>query len=279
MTPNEKINTFCEYTFTAENVKIHIVSGYESLHYISEQIIDSDVFHSHRWYEIFLLEEGDMRWCFQEESILLHAGELLIVRPGTLHYPDDVNISGKPTRINFFFDILDHSDSAPWLQLLSFEKYVIIPFDQECRTLISFFFQAMNHKQGLLAGSYLFAFLTRLSYLQLPCKKDPADSDSDAGRIYRIDRILYQYYKEPISMSDIAKELHLSERQLSRIIEKHYGCSYRKQIVKLRMQEAAVLLTKGISVSDVAYRVGYASVRAFQSAFIKYYGVSPVSLD
>jgi len=277
MAIKEMCDTFCEYTFTAENVKLYIVSGYNSLPYPSKQTMDKDVFHSHQWYELFFLEEGYMHCCFQEETCLLHAGELFVIRPGTLHYTDIADSVGKIMGVNFFFEILDHSDPVPWLQLFSFEKYAVLPFDQECRTLASFFFRAMNNKQGLLAGSYLFSFLTRLACLQLPGRKDSADSDSDVGRIYKIDQILQQYYKESISLSDIAKELHLSERQLSRVIEKHYGCTYREQIVNLRMQEAAVLLAKGTSVGDTAYRVGYESVRAFQNAFVKYYGTTPGS--
>ena len=136
MTIKEMSTTFCEYTFTAEHVKLYIVSGYNSLHCPSRQTTDNDIFHSHQ-----------------------------------------------------------QSDPVPWLQLFSFEKYAVLPFDQECRTLASFFLQAMNNKQGLLAGSYLFAFLTRLAYLQLPDRKDSADSDSDVGRIYKIDQIMQRYYK------------------------------------------------------------------------------------
>ena len=278
MTLKNVRDSFCEYVFTAENVKLYIVEGYNSSHCLYGKVTDEDILHAHQWYELFFLEEGEMHCCFSDETCLLHAGELFMVKPGTLHYTDIAHSGGKITGVNFFFEILESSDSVPWLQLFSFEKYAILPFDQECRTLVSFFFRAIYNKQALLAGSYLFAFLTRLAYLQLPEKKDSADSDSDVGRIYKIDQIIQQHYKEALSLSDIAKELHLSERQLSRIIEKYYGCSYRDLIVNLRMQEAAVLLAKGVGVKDTAYRVGYESVRAFQNAFVKYYGKTPGSL-
>ncbi len=268
-------DSFCEYTFTAENVKLYIMEGYNYAFFPTEQKGDSSILHSHQWYELFFLEEGSMHCYFQEEVCALQAGDLFIIKPGTLHCTDIGQTQGKIGGANFFFEIINHMEPVPWLPLFSFEKYAILPFDQECRMLASFFSGALKKKQGMLAGSYLFSFLTRIACLQLPDKKVYSDTDSDMGRLYKIDQILQQCYKKPPYLSEIAEELHLSERQLARIIEKHYGCSYREQIVRLRMQEAVGLLNQGLSVKDVAYTVGYESVRAFQSAFVKQYGTSP----
>lgn len=73
---------------------------------------------------------------------------------------------------------------------------------------------------------------------------------------------------------DIAETLGISEVYLRLIFKNEYGTSPGQDMLKVRMSEAWDLLADGISVSEVAGRVGYCDIFRFSKAFKKYYGYS-----
>ena len=83
-------------------------------------------------------------------------------------------------------------------------------------------------------------------------------------------------YSYPIKMTDIAKEMHLSEKHMCRLFVKRYGISPQKFLAKTRMEAAKeLLLGKQLSVKEVAYIVGYASLPTFSKKYSEYFGISP----
>ena len=102
-------------------------------------------------------------------------------------------------------------------------------------------------------------------------------SDSEVGRIYKIEQALYSYYSKELPLSYLAEQLHLSERQLSRVFKKQYGIGYREKNRELRMRSAARLLLRGESIAAAAREVGYRSESAFYAAFKSFFGISPAA--
>ena len=100
--------------------------------------------------------------------------------------------------------------------------------------------------------------------------------DTESNRIYRIENICHSFFTEKsISLSLLAEELHLSERQVERLFKRQYGCNFHMYITHLRMQEALAMLKDGVAASVVAESVGYSSVSAFYRAFRLSFGCSP----
>lgn len=76
-------------------------------------------------------------------------------------------------------------------------------------------------------------------------------------------------------LAALAREVGLSERSLFRNFQKETGLSpgqWRRQMQVLRSLE---LLTKGRSVTETSFEVGYDSVSAFIRAFRQTLGVTP----
>ncbi len=68
---------------------------------------------------------------------------------------------------------------------------------------------------------------------------------------------------------NLAKRLHVSTRQLNRIIHKYYGCTFREKLLDIRLENATtLLLSTEKSVAEIAQLTGYQSSAAF-CAFIK----------
>jgi AraC-like DNA-binding protein len=77
------------------------------------------------------------------------------------------------------------------------------------------------------------------------------------------------------SMAQIARELNVTTRTLHRHLAAE-GVSFRTLIDEVRETLATELLTgTGLSVEQVARRLGYAEPASFTHAFIRWHGVAP----
>jgi AraC-like DNA-binding protein len=89
-------------------------------------------------------------------------------------------------------------------------------------------------------------------------------------------RYLRDNYNRTLSLKDIAAQVHLSERHISRLFKKTTGSSIKQYATQLKMDVAKqLLLDASRSVSDVAYEVGFQDVRHFSTTFRYTTGISP----
>lgn len=78
-------------------------------------------------------------------------------------------------------------------------------------------------------------------------------------------------YSEDLHLSDLAKELSLSERQAERLVIKYTQKSFREELAAIRMHAANHLLrTTSMPLTEVARLVGYRSYPGFWKAMKKY---------
>lgn len=89
--------------------------------------------------------------------------------------------------------------------------------------------------------------------------------------------IINKNLAEPnLSVEMLAQEVGLSRVHLHRKLKELTSLSTRDFIRNIRMQQAAQLLKeKKLSISEVAYAVGYNNLSHFSSSFKEMYGVSP----
>jgi AraC-like DNA-binding protein len=78
------------------------------------------------------------------------------------------------------------------------------------------------------------------------------------------------------SADDLAAKLHLSRRQLNRILKATYGMGFREKLLRNRMDQAKWLLRHtDKTVSAIAVEVGYSHDSAFREAFRREFGLTP----
>ena len=87
---------------------------------------------------------------------------------------------------------------------------------------------------------------------------------------------IHTNYSEKISLNDIARVCSLSPFQFSRAFKREQGMTPWQFIVQYRISKAMELLrTPGISVTEVAFAVGFNDLSYFARRFRQYAGVSP----
>ncbi len=88
--------------------------------------------------------------------------------------------------------------------------------------------------------------------------------------------IVESEYGRDLSLDDIAHRVASSRRQLQRAYAEIGKTTFREHLTAVRMQRAAELLhERGLTVRDVARRVGYRQPAQFAKAFRRHHGVAP----
>ncbi len=99
----------------------------------------------------------------------------------------------------------------------------------------------------------------------------------------RVDERIWQLWAEvesrlsdPWSSRDLAKLIHLSEKQLERLCRQELGRTPRQQLIWLRMRRAAELLcSTDMKVETIAHQVGYQNPFVFSTTFKNCMGWPP----
>jgi AraC-like DNA-binding protein len=84
-------------------------------------------------------------------------------------------------------------------------------------------------------------------------------------------------YMQDLQVEEIAKNLNLDSRYLSRIFKEKTGISIKEYMIEVRMEEACQRLKAGASVSSTALFCGYTDAFNFSKMFKRKYGCSPRS--
>ena len=83
-------------------------------------------------------------------------------------------------------------------------------------------------------------------------------------------------YSADLSLDDIARRVASSRRQLQRAYSEIGNTTFREHLTRVRMESAAMMLSdRGLTVREVARRVGYRQPAQFAKAFRRHIGVAP----
>jgi AraC family transcriptional regulator of adaptative response / methylphosphotriester-DNA alkyltransferase methyltransferase len=90
--------------------------------------------------------------------------------------------------------------------------------------------------------------------------------------------IVEREYPSDLSLDDIARRVASSRRQLQRAYAEIGSTTFRDHLTAVRMDRAAEMLaSRGLTVREVAHRVGYRQPAQFAKAFRRHHGVAPSS--
>jgi AraC-like DNA-binding protein len=88
--------------------------------------------------------------------------------------------------------------------------------------------------------------------------------------------IVDQEYGSDLSLDEIARRVASSRRQLQRAYAEIGHTTFREHLTRVRMDKASELLAgRGMTVREVAHRVGYRQPAQFAKAFRRQHGVAP----
>ena len=96
--------------------------------------------------------------------------------------------------------------------------------------------------------------------------------------VYKAQQLIANNLKSSYTLKDVAYDLNLSERQISRLFKSHTGQTIQQYRDKVRLEHGENLLRNTeLSVKEVAVKCGFESPRQFSRIWKAKYGMSPVA--
>jgi AraC-like DNA-binding protein len=98
----------------------------------------------------------------------------------------------------------------------------------------------------------------------------------DLARLRRVRDRIDREYVQPLNVQALADGVHMSAGHLSRQFKLAFGESPYSYLMTRRIERAMALLRRGdLSVTEVCFTVGCASLGTFSTRFTELVGVSP----
>jgi two-component system response regulator YesN len=111
----------------------------------------------------------------------------------------------------------------------------------------------------------------------------PRETTRHRAQLRDAKALIRRNYRDPdLSLAGSAAELRISSRQLQRLFRQQGEESFRSYLLRVRMERAAVLLSRErnpLPVRLVAKRVGYRQPSGLRQAFVRFHGYNPSAIQ
>lgn len=234
--------------------------------------------HKHSNHEIFFVTKGKLTVATEKDAISCE-NSMVIIPPLFEHYTVGSEFEGYT--LNFIME------KKPTVGSDIYEKIseafacgpTVLPLTQDEIFYIDHIALCLGDKlpENTLFHFVYLLFSEMLSRIAPPQHERSAVSKKQAKYINVIETYVTYHYFENIGLEEVAKEVGLCKKQISRIVQKEYGCSFPELVTRHRMSAACMLLKHTpLHIYEVAENVGYRNhENYFCALFKKNYGVTP----
>ena len=99
---------------------------------------------------------------------------------------------------------------------------------------------------------------------------------NDGRRIHKVLKYIQEHYREPVSVSQAAAMLHLSDSAFCKYFKRSMGKTFTDYVNDIRITQAvSLLIDSDHSVADVATSCGFDNISYFNRVFLRKKGIQP----
>ncbi len=208
--------------------------------------------HKHNYAEIHILGEGKAEFLIDNQPLTVNGPAILTIPAPLMHcctYQDE----------NLLHTAFQTDCKAEELQTYPVEIGIVKAFFEEIR-------------QCQITGNYSTVAL----YIPLFCNryyKEHLTVREIKDYNFLISEFFILHYDKDVYLSDLAAQLHISERHAERLVLQYTGHSFREELVAVRVRIAKQLMqAEDASLEQIAKYVGYRSYSGFWKAMKRYDG-------
>jgi len=259
---------------------------------INDNVSHSIVTHWHEEIEIIVIEKGMAEFRVDLDSYILKEGDILIIKPFSLHsiYPVDnmhcnwnvmvfdLGMLNSSTTdgclIKYFAPIFNNEHQLPILinnDLNGFnEIYSTINKVLNC-------FNSQNTAFELKLKSLLFYLFSLLYENDLVLKKKTSSlTNESTEKIKTTLNYIHENYMHELPISDISNTCNFSQYYFMKFFKKHLGITCNEYVNVYRLAMASKLLnTTDKSITEISFETGFNSVSYFNKLFKEKFKITP----
>lgn len=254
--------------------------------------------HYHNYYQLCFVAGGEITHRQGEHTVTLRPGDAFIVPPGLIHALHFSNTSSELYSLAFeetlFSPGFPQTNAYHFLESLQADPSVLqqsiclrVALDDSHYRLIHELLDSLIAQQQIpcppslsAAPSIVAAILCLLAqshYLQ-PQNSDQLSEPADYSSIlFRCMEYIDAHYKQPLTLTDLAKRFGLSRSSLCAVFPQFAGMPLHKYISQKRIMEAQMLIRAHPerTLGQIASEVGYEDTSTFYRNFLRFSGILP----
>lgn len=244
---------------------VSIIDSYDSSIYL-------DV-HSHSFFEIHFVFSGEVTYEHAGKISVLRKGDALFIPPNSMHR--FVKYSDHFLKCSLAFRVEQASAFSSCLSAFRCETF---GFSSHISDQFNFILKqgtATDLFSPILIGNRILEIIYSL------CKEFKLDLPAHPATVTDTRfEIAVQYIKNNsqrlISCEDIAKEVCLSRKHLSRLFKKYTGKSLNEYLICQRLEYAnRLVLQTEYSIKQISFMLGFQNECSFIAFFKQHFGLSP----
>lgn len=232
--------------------------------------------HKHSTYEIFFVLDGTLD-VIDEYGSCSYEKKIVIVPPSYDHYV----VSNVKNGYCFYFSIerMENSETELYASVyreLS-DRISLFEFTEDLTFYVSRLAQCIDREDSSEKTTHLLYLIFSGIFERINIENAKQKSAKNQNKYIHIIESYINNCEKQVRLKDLAEELYLSQKQVSRIIKKEYGCTFSELINRRRLNVACSLLTRtDLPVCEIALAVGYEYENYFFTLFKKSFGVTPL---
>ena len=241
--------------------------------------------HTHPYYEVFYLINGDCTFFINHNIYKLNRGDLVIVPVGEIHkstlphegYSERFVLTFGESSLDMLYDIIDEETVRQSLGM----GVISIP-DKRREYVETLMYKMIFESEGqdMLSPAFIKTGFIELLLFIIRCKRFEQNAikeiDVDNQLIQEIATYIYNNYDKKICLEDISKKFHISRSYLSKKFKAVTGFGFKEYLVNVRIKNACkLLLETNKSITDIAFECGFNDSNYFGDAFRHVKGISP----
>ena len=234
--------------------------------------------HCNANYELHMILKGSCELDVASKTHVLKAGDAILIAPNEYHMPHVT--SETFLRLSIPFSLSEHHLSKALRQAIP--TSIIFPLTGQLQQLSCQILEELSGAQAF-CDDLLPALLTNLIicvFRTLNVSDSSGNSTKKAAADWRTD-VIDTFFEDNMACygteEQLAEALHISKRQLARVLLEHYDMNFRQKLLVTRMDHAGWLLrTTRKSIGEICSIVGYNSETTFFKNFRNHYDMTPL---
>ncbi|RXJ96498.1 AraC family transcriptional regulator [Malaciobacter molluscorum] len=233
--------------------------------------------HFHNTYTVGLTHDGIFKSINQNSAFVSYKNSTRIINPGEVHSGDS-----KSWKYTNFYPTLELMSEI--YEQMYFEKKVpefsshIINDIVLYSFLLKFFISVYSNANKMQIETNLIEALSYLisNYTTKTKKYEPIFSDTKIIK-NSIDFIM-DNIETNITLEQLAMSVDLSKYHFLRVFKNRVGLTPHQFIISQRLEKAKELISKGVTLNEIAFNVGFSDQSHFIRNFKRVYGYAPSKL-